>query len=75
MPYYTIFSREPSSLWFPQFGDHDREVVEAERKDYVRHRDDWGIWPKGTQFLIIPLRNASLGCLRDKVTQLNGGVR
>lgn len=35
-PYHTLLVRE-GGIWAPQFGDYDRETVEAERDDYRDH--------------------------------------
>jgi hypothetical protein len=35
-PYYTLAARA-HGVWFPQFGDYDREIVEAELQDYRDH--------------------------------------
>lgn len=33
--YWTLFERDEYGLWWPQFGDYDRDAVEAERNDWV----------------------------------------
>lgn len=33
--YYTLAERQPDGPWSPQFGDYDKEAVEAERADML----------------------------------------
>lgn len=35
--YYTLAVRQGGPRWSPEFGDYDRELVEAEREDYRDH--------------------------------------
>ena len=38
MAYFTLLTRY-EGRWHPQFGDHDREVVEQERRDVLDSSD------------------------------------
>jgi len=49
--YFTLLAKEPNENWAPQFGDYDRETVEAERDEYKESIGS--TWPKGTKFSII----------------------
>ncbi|UGY13756.1 hypothetical protein HAP48_0035070 [Bradyrhizobium septentrionale] len=49
--YFSLIAREPDGEWSPQFGDYDRETVDAEKRDYIDHIGT--TWPKGTEFKII----------------------
>lgn len=51
--YFTLIVKEPEEKWSPQFGDYDRDVVEAEMRDYKDHVGDGCQWKKGTKFSII----------------------
>lgn len=48
--YYTLVVRpsaEGNTLWSPQFGDYDKEVVAQEQ------RDTKADWPRGTKFKVL----------------------
>ena len=49
--YFTLIAREPDGQWSPQFGDYDRQTVEAEKMDYIDHIGT--TWAKGTKFKIV----------------------
>lgn len=68
MSYYTIITREqPTDPWAPQFGDHDREVVDQEMIDTYRYL------PKA-QRKIIRTKTAHQSVINAAIAQLNAQV-
>jgi hypothetical protein len=63
--YYTLVTNEDGAGWAPQFGDYDREVVEAEQDDYC----DGGIPRRCTRIIKSGDRQADI---QAKVDELNG---
>lgn len=65
--YYTLVEREePGTPWFIQFGDYDRETVEAERAEFI----DKGFRAKNLKILRSGDRQADV---EAAVARLNGG--
>jgi len=68
MAYYTLITRDTlDTKWYPQFGDHDRAVVEMERRDCYAEfpRGSWKIikTPTARQLYI----DAALAALNEPV--------
>ena len=71
MAYYTLLTRY-EGVWHPQFGDHDREVVEQERRDILNSPDPAeAILARDTR--IIETRTAHQHLVDREVAKLNTG--
>lgn len=66
-PYFTLLQRDPNDgQWGIEFGDYDRETVEAERDDYRDHG------AKARDLKIVTTANARTALINPIVAALNG---
>jgi len=65
--YFTLLQRDPNDgKWGIEFGDYDRETVEAERDDYRDHG------AKARDLKIVRTDNARTSSIMPIVNALNG---
>lgn len=73
MAYYTLLTRH-EGVWHPQFGDHDRETVEQERRDILNSSDE-AEWIEACNTQIIKTKTAHQYLIDREVKRLNEGSK
>lgn len=66
MAYFTLLQRHDDGQWGIEFGDRDRETVEAERDDYRDH------FIKAKDLKIVTTRTSRNAEIEAVVAKLNG---